>query len=395
MLTSILLLSAFVYVNAALAIDWQSLAASLSESASLHGPFQNSGEEYAPCLELGSDAFKISKEHDGLCMHSHACIHEFCLADSQYEIPSYTVEVKTEGDISKVFAFAAENDLPLSVKTTGHSYQGSSTQAGSVMIWMQNYEKDLSIVKDYSNSCEINDSHSVTHDVIGIGGGAVWDDVIEAVKDDYHIVTGGARTVSAIGGWLQGGGLSFSSRLYGIGVDQVVDMTVVLTNGTVVTIDSCSHPDLFWALRGGGGGTFGVVTHVHYKLYPTTTIVKVEYYLGAAEWAYAVYGESILKAIEQWFDFWIEKSIDLDPRWCGGFFSATYSHLLFCGSLQEAEETFLNDFRDWYDNVLDKSKMVPLVWGSETPGARIYGSWYDYKGGPGAYQNPGKFLANY
>lgn len=83
---------------------------------------------------------------------------------------------------------------------------------------------------------------------------------------------------SAVGGWLQGSsGLSFSPRRYGLGVDQVVGFTVVLADGDVVTADACTNPDLFWALRGIGGGTYGVVTHAHYKLHPLTPIVEVNW----------------------------------------------------------------------------------------------------------------------
>jgi len=73
------------------------------------------------------------------------------------------------------------------------------------MIWLQHYEKYLPIIKDYANSCSVEDTKNVTHDVISIKAGAVWNDVIEAIKGDNHIVVGGERTVSPSGGWLQGG----------------------------------------------------------------------------------------------------------------------------------------------------------------------------------------------
>jgi len=378
-----------IHHQAFAAVDWDSLAESLSTEATLHGPFQNNLPTYAPCFGYISDAFKISKGNNGLCMHAHACNKNFCEDDQDYDLPLYSTEVKTDSDVSSVFAFAAENDLSVSVKTTGHSYQGSSTKAGSIMIWMQNFEKDLSIVKDFSNSCTSADADAkITHDVIGIGGGAVWDDVIEAVKGDYHIVTGGGRTVSAIGGWLQGGGLSFSSRLYGIGVDQAIDFTVVLTNGTVVKADACANSDLFWAMRGGGGGTYGVVTHVHYKVHEVTPIVQVQYRSGILPTQYYKYGDKYEALVDQWLDFWIQKSPALDPRWCGGFFDPESAHLLFCGSLEDAETTFLNEFRSWYSTELDWDQMVEGVWGSYIEEPKVFESWYEYKGGADAYQNP-------
>lgn len=75
-------------------------------------------------------------------------------------------------------------------------------------------------------------------------------------------------------GWFTGGGHGFLSSAYGMGSDNVLEATVVLLNGTVVTTNACSHADLFWAIRGGGGGTFGVVTSVVMKAYPTPKTTK-------------------------------------------------------------------------------------------------------------------------
>ena len=98
-----------------------------------------------------------------------------------------------------------------------------------------------------------------------------------AASNDNQIVAGGARTVFVTGGWLQGVGLSFSSRQYGVGIDNVSTIDAVLANGTQVRADACTY--LFWAIRGGGagGGTFGLVTQIHYKLHPKTEVVCVNW----------------------------------------------------------------------------------------------------------------------
>jgi FAD/FMN-containing dehydrogenase len=83
------------------------------------------------------------------------------------------------------------------------------------------------------------------------------------------VVGGSARTVSACGGYTLGGGHSFMSPAYGLAVDNVLAFTAVLANGSVVTASPCANPDLFWALRGGGGGSFAVVTAATYALHPT------------------------------------------------------------------------------------------------------------------------------
>ena len=208
--------------------------------------------------------------------------------------------------------------------------------------------------------------------------GETWDDVLEAVKGDYHIVTGGGRTVSAAGGWLQGGGLSFTSRKYGIGVDNVIDYRVVLANGTIVVADACTNTDLFWALRGGGGGTYGVVTHVHYKVYPVTPILAVNFGLYGLENLVPEDYASVESIIAQWLEFWIENSPTLDTNWCGGFFAHTYLHLLYCGSSIQANISFLGKFQYWYYFLLDKSGTKPGVWGVYLF-TNNYDNWYEYK----------------
>ena len=161
---------------------------------------------YLSQTRAGTNAYAITDAANGVCIHAHDCRYEFCTEGQSYDLPSYTVDVRTDDDITAVLEFAMEHGIPVSVKTTGHSYTGSSTQAGSVLIWMHNFPKDGLIQNKFQNSCG-----DETGAVVGIGGGEVWDDVLDHVKGDYHVVTGGGRTVSAAGRWLMGGGLSFSS----------------------------------------------------------------------------------------------------------------------------------------------------------------------------------------
>ena len=84
-------------------------------------------------------------------------------------------------------------------------------------------------------------------------------------QENVLVVGGNALTVGAAGGYLQGGGHSAMSPLYGLAVDNTLEMDVVIADGTLLTVNSCTNEDLFWALRGGGGGTFGIVTRVVHK----------------------------------------------------------------------------------------------------------------------------------
>ncbi|KAG8706368.1 hypothetical protein FRC11_008295, partial [Ceratobasidium sp. 423] len=96
-----------------------------------------------------------------------------------------------------------------------------------------------------------------------------WVDVYKAAEEhNVSVVGGAARSVGAAGGWVQGGGHSPLGGLFGMGVDNVLQFTVVKPNGQIVKANRCQNKDLFWALRGGGGGTWGVTLDVTYKTHP-------------------------------------------------------------------------------------------------------------------------------
>ena len=80
-----------------------------------------------------------------------------------------------------------------------------------------------------------------------------------------------------MGGWLQGGGHGTLSPRYGLGVDNVLEIEIVTADGQLRTVNAYSSPDLFWALRGGGGGTWGVVTQATFKAYPSEQLAGVRY----------------------------------------------------------------------------------------------------------------------
>lgn len=181
----------------------------------------------------------------------------------QGAISSFGVAVSSNADIAAALAFAAQKNLQVVIKNTGHDLQGRSIASKyALMIWLHKF-KGVEIDTAFQ-ACA---SDTAAPAVIARGG-ARWGDVYATVNAaNYHVVGGASRTVGAVGGWVQGGGHSFSSPAFGLGVDNVLKFTVVLVNGTTVDASPCSNPDLFWALRGGGGSTYGIVTSVAYKLH--------------------------------------------------------------------------------------------------------------------------------
>lgn len=119
-----------------------------------------------------------------------------------------------------------------------------------------------------------------TQMAFSIAAGARVRNVYEAAnRYDAIVVAGSAQDVGIVG-WFTGGGHGPLSRTYGMGVDNVLQMTVVTPTGDLVVANECQHPDLFWAIRGGGGGTFGIITEVVMKAYPTPNVQTKSFYVA-------------------------------------------------------------------------------------------------------------------
>jgi FAD/FMN-containing dehydrogenase len=182
---------------------------------------------------------------------------------SQGSIPTVGVAVQDPSDISAALAFAEKYDIQVAVKSTGHDFQGRSTAPNALLLWLHTLQ-GISINTSYAACPQQAPAPAVT-----THPGDAWGAVYDAVLPNYGVVGGSARTVSSAGGYTLGGGHSFMSPSCGLAVDNVLAMQAVLANGTIVTASECTNPDLFWGLRGGGGGTFAVVTSVTYRLHPT------------------------------------------------------------------------------------------------------------------------------
>ncbi|MGW4566749.1 FAD-binding oxidoreductase [Streptomyces sp. NPDC004561] len=152
-------------------------------------------------------------------------------------------------DAALCLAFAQQNGLTPAVRSGGHSAAGYSTGTGLVV--------DVSRL----------DSVRVGGGSVTLGPGAQNIDVLNTLAGSGLALTGGACPTVAAGGFVHGGGLGFLTRTLGMACDALTSATVVLANGQIVTASAREHPDLFWALRGGGGGNFGIVTS--YTLTPT------------------------------------------------------------------------------------------------------------------------------
>ena len=152
---------------------------------------------------------------------------------------AYCVDAR---DVSVAIRFAQDNRLPLAVRSGGHSYGGYSTSPG--------------LVVDVSRLSAV----TVGQGSVRIGPGAMNVDILNTLAPYGMVVSEGGCPTVAAGGFLQGGGFGLLTRSLGMACDAVTSAEVVLADGRVVTASASCESDLFWALRGGGGGNFGVVT---------------------------------------------------------------------------------------------------------------------------------------
>ncbi len=163
--------------------------------------------------------------------------------------PAAVARCRDAADVVACVRFAAEHGLTVAVRGGGHN-------AGGLGVW------DDALVVDLS------EMRSVTVDPEGrtvrVDGGCVWRDVDHATVPFGLATPSGFLGSTGVGGLTLGGGMGYLTRRFGLTVDNLVSADVVLADGSLVRADETSHPDLFWALR-GGGGNFGVVTSFTFR----------------------------------------------------------------------------------------------------------------------------------
>jgi len=177
----------------------------------------------------------------------------------------YAVAARNSQDIAAAVNFARENNLRLVVKGGGHSYQGTSNASDSLLIWTRHMNDIVMHTSFVPRGCEhtLQPQPAVTLDAGTIGMQAY--DVVTTKGGKY--VQGGGCTTVGLAGLIQSGGFGSYSKHYGTAAGSLVEAEVVTADGRIRVANACTNPDLFWALKGGGGGTFGVVSRMTLNLY--------------------------------------------------------------------------------------------------------------------------------
>ncbi|KAI1089844.1 FAD-binding domain-containing protein [Rostrohypoxylon terebratum] len=185
---------------------------------------------------------------------------------TQGAFPVFVINATTARQIQIGVNFARNRNLRLVIKNTGHDFVGRATGLGSLSIWTH-YLKDFQYLPEYQVG-----EYKGKAGRVGAGIES-WEMFSQMDKYNVTFVVAGSYTVGAYGGWMAGGGHSALASKYGLGADQVLSLQVVTADGRFVTADPEQNTDLFYALRGGGGSTFGVVTSAVVKAHPYTTVL--------------------------------------------------------------------------------------------------------------------------
>ncbi|KAF8142702.1 hypothetical protein K438DRAFT_1691886 [Mycena galopus ATCC 62051] len=169
-------------------------------------------------------------------------------------IPDHFIDVRGPDDVIAAFEFSKETGIPLVVKNTGHDFKGRSSGPNSLALWTHHL-KDISYDPAF-----IAEGCTQAYPGVTAGAGVQFFEAFQFAEENNITLVGGSdATVGLTGGFTMGGGHGVLSPVLGLGVDRVLQYKIVTPDGTYRTASACHNEDLFFALRGGGGGTFGVV----------------------------------------------------------------------------------------------------------------------------------------
>ena len=218
----------------------------------------------------------------------------------------YAVAARRTQDVVAAVNFARENNLRLVIKGGGHSYLGTSNAPDSLLIWTRAMNDIVRHDAFVAQGCA---GQQAAQPAVSVGAGAIWMHTYNEVttKGGRYVQGGGCGTVG-VAGLVQGGGFGSYSKNYGTSAASLLEAEIVTADGVVRIANACTNADLFWALKGGGGGSFGVVTRVTLR-----THALPSFFGGVSATIQASSDAAFNRLVGRFLDF-CAKSL-LDPHW--------------------------------------------------------------------------------
>jgi FAD/FMN-containing dehydrogenase len=263
--------------------------------------------------------------------------------------PAFIGRCRGVADVVSCVRFAAEQNVPLAVRGGGHNVAGFGTC-------------DDGLVIDLSSMCDVRvDAESRT---ARAGAGATWADVDRETQLFGLAAPGGIVSTTGISGLTLGGGQGWLRRTFGMACDSLVSADVVTANGRLLVASETTNPDLFWALR-GGGGNFGVVTSFEYQLYPVGPMVAFAgpvYPLEQSADVMAKLREFVASAPDEVnvsATWWTIPAVPGFPDFLHGK-PVVIAGAVYVGPPNRGEE-ILRPLREFADPLLDLSTVLPYM----------------------------------
>jgi FAD/FMN-containing dehydrogenase len=253
---------------------------------------------------------------------------------------AYVVRARGAADIAAAVDFARRHRLRLAVKGGGHSYQGTSTAADSLLIWT----RSMNAVEVHAGFVPAGCATTPVP-AVSLGAGAMWIDAYDAVTTkSARYVQGGGCTSVGVAGLVQSGGFGSNSKMFGTAAASLLEAEVITADGAVRIANDCQDPDLYWALKGGGGGSFGVIARLTLRTH------ELPEFMGAAGATIKARSDA---AFRQLVDRFLEhySSDLLNPHW-GEQASVKSSNelkiqMVSAGLTPQATEAALKPFFEW------------------------------------------------
>jgi FAD/FMN-containing dehydrogenase len=219
---------------------------------------------------------------------------------------AYAVRAQSSADVQAAVNFAREQRVRLVVKGTGHSYLGTSNAPDSLLVWTRALNEVTLHEAFVPQSCA---GKVAPVPAVSAGAGCMWIDLYDAVTTrGNRYVQGGGCTSVGVAGLVQSGGFGTFSKCFGTAAAGLIEAEIVTADGKVRTVNACRDPDLYFALRGGGGGSWGVITRVTLKTH------DLPEFMGAAWGTIKANSEGAFKKlVTRFFDFYVQRLFN--PHW--------------------------------------------------------------------------------
>ncbi len=223
------------------------------------------------------------------------------------EPSAYAVLAASSADVAAAVNFAREHRVRPVVKGGGHSYIGASNAADSLLIWTRPNMRSVELLDNFVPQGGAGRVEPAT--AVSVGAGAIWIDAYNAVTTIAgRYVQGGGCTTVGVAGLVQGGGFGSFSKGFGTAAANLLEAEIVTADGTARVVNAFKDPDLFWALKGGGGGTFGVLTRLTLRTHELP-----DYLGGVSATITASSGAAYRALVAQMLSFYRQNL--LNPHW--------------------------------------------------------------------------------